>query len=416
MTAHILLLILISIVVFGFLFDQWLDYLNTTTWNNALPESLKGLYDEETYRKQQDYQKVNRRISLITDCLSFVLILMMLTFGGFAWLDKLVSLYTTSPVWQALLFFGSIALFADLLNTPFDLYDTFVIEERFGFNTTTLKTYIFDKFKGWLLALLVGGGFLAIIVLIYEKAGSWFWILAWLVVTFFTLFVGYFYTTLLVPLFNKLSPLPDGELRNAIEKVALSAEFSLRNIFIMDGSKRSTKGNAYFSGFGRKKSIVIFDTLMNEYTSDELASVLAHEIGHYKKKHVLKGIFISIIQTGVLLFILSLLLKNPLLAGAMGDSVPSFHLGLVAFGLLYTPVSMLLGIGLNWLSRKHEFEADHFAAELTRPDILQLALKKLSVKNLSNLTPHPWYVFVNYSHPSLLQRLEALDTMNTHTD
>jgi STE24 endopeptidase len=408
-TPQTLFYIILAITIAGFAFDQWISYLNTTTRSNILPEALKGFYDEETYRKQQDYESVNYRFGLISDILSFVVIMAMLLIGGFAWTDGIVRSCTDSAILQTILFFGILAFASDLLSIPLDLYHTFVIEERFEFNKTTPGTYVLDKLKGYLLAIIIGGGILALIVFIYEQSGSWFWILAWVCISVFTLFISYFYTTLLVPIFNKLSPLPAGELRDAIELVAARADFSLKDISIMDGSKRSTRGNAYFSGFGRKKSIVLFDTLVNEHTVDELAAVLAHEIGHYKLKHVLKGLISGILQTGILLFVFSLLLKSPLPALALSDSIPSFHMAAVAFGILYSPVSMVLGIFMNSLSRKHEYEADRFAVGLSQPGSLQSALKRLSVKNLSNLTPHPWYIFIHYSHPALLQRLAAIN-------
>jgi STE24 endopeptidase len=409
MTPQILFNILIIITIAGFVFDQWINYLNTTTRSNKLPEELKGLYDEETYRKQQDYESVNYRFELISDGLSFAVILLMLFFAGFAWGDRFVQDFTPSPILQAILFFGILAFASDLLGIPLDLYHTFVIEERFGFNKSTLRTFILDKLKGWLIGAVLGGSILALIVFIYEKSGSWFWLFAWVCISVVTLFISYFYTTLLVPIFNKLTPLPSGELRDSIEKVAACARFNLKDISIMDGSKRSSRGNAYFSGFGPKKSIVLFDTLVNEHSVDELTAILAHEIGHYKKKHVLKGLVSGILQTGVLLFVLSLLLKSPLPAFALGASLPSFHMSVIAFGILYSPVSMVLGIIFNAVSRKHEYEADRFALSLSKKGALQEALKRLSVKNLSNLTPHPWYVYVHYSHPALLQRLAAMD-------
>ena len=409
MTPQLLFNILIVITIAGFIFDQWISFLNTTTRSNKLPEELKGFYDEETYSKQQDYESVNYRFGLISDVLSFVVILFMLFLGGFAWLDALVINFTGSAILQAILFFGILVLASDLLSIPLDLYHTFVIEERFGFNKTTPVIYVVDKLKGWLLGALIGGGILALIIFIYEKSGAWFWVLAWISISAFTLFISYFYTTLLVPVFNKLIPLPAGELRDSIEKVATLAGFNLKDISIMDGSKRSTRGNAYFSGFGRKKSIVLYDTLVNEHSVDELSAVLAHEIGHYKKKHVLKGLVTGVMQTGVLLFVLSLLLKSPLPSYALGASVASFHMSVIAFGILYSPVSTILGILFNSVSRKHEFEADRFALRLSNPGALQEALKRLSVKNLSNLTPHPWYVFIHYSHPTLIQRLTALN-------
>ncbi len=409
MSPQVLYYIILAIIIAGFVFDQWINYLNTTTRSNVLPEVLKGFYDEETYSRQQDYDRDNYRFGLLSDVLSFLAILVMLLFDGFAWVDGLLRSYTDSVILLSIFFFGIIGFTFDLLSIPLEVYHTFVIEERYGFNKTTPKTYVIDKLKGWLLAAVIGGGILSLIVFIYEKSGSWFWVLAWISISVFTLFISYFYTTLLVPIFNKLTPLPAGELRDAIEQVAKRADFNLKDISIMDGSKRSTRGNAYFSGFGSKKSIVLFDTLVNEHSVDELASVLAHEIGHYKKKHVLKGLISGILQTGVLLFLLSLLLKSMLPALALGASVASFHISVIAFGILYSPVSMVLGILFNSISRKHEYEADQFAVSLSKPGALQKALKQLSVKNLSNLTPHPWYVFIHYSHPALLQRLAAID-------
>ncbi len=408
MTPAILFTIILIIIIAGFVFDQWINYLNTTTRSNILPEALKGFYDEATYSRQQEYEKVNSKFSLVSDIFSFAAILGMLFLGGFAWIDELVRSWSGSAILQSIFFFGILGFASDLLGLPFGIYHTFVIEERFGFNKTTPKTFILDKLKGWLLAAVVGGGILSLIVFIYEKSGSWFWVLAWISISIFTLFISYFYTTLLVPIFNKLTPLPAGELRDAIEQVATRADFSLKDISLMDGSKRSTRGNAYFSGFGRKKSIVLFDTLVQEHSVDELAAVLAHEIGHYKKKHVLKGLISGTLQTGILLFVLSLLLKSPLPAQSLGATVQSFHMSVVAFGILYSPVSMILGIMFNSISRKHEYEADRFAVGLSKPGALQEALKRLSVKNLSNLTPHPWYVFIHYSHPALLQRLAAI--------
>jgi STE24 endopeptidase len=408
-TSQTLYYIIFTIIIAGFAFDQWINYLNTTTRSNSLPEVLRGFYDEETYSRQQDYELENYKFGLVSDILSFLVIIAMLVLGGFAWIDGFVRTFTDSTILMALFFFGIIGFASDILSIPLEVYHTFVIEERYGFNKTTPKTFIIDKLKGWLLAAFIGGSILSLIIFIYEKSGSWFWILAWISISVFTLFISYFYTTLLVPIFNMLTPLPAGELRDAIEQVAARAHFSLKDISIMDGSKRSTRGNAYFSGFGRKKSIVLFDTLVNEHSVDELAAVLAHEIGHYKKKHVLKGLLSGIMQTGVLLFLLSLLLKSSLPALALGASITSFHISVIAFGILYSPVSMVLGIMFNAISRNHEYEADRFAVSLSQPGALQKALKQLSVKNLSNLTPHAWYVFIHYSHPALLQRLAAID-------
>ncbi|MFP4288861.1 MAG: M48 family metallopeptidase [Bacteroidales bacterium] len=401
--------VIVAIIILDFLFDRFIDYLNSTRWSNVLPQELKGIYDEEKYRKSQNYHRENMKVGLLTSSLSFILILVFLFADGFAWLDNLVRQYTENPILMALLFFGIIGLASDILSTPFDLYDTFVIEEKYGFNRTTPKTYALDKIKGWILAILLGGGILALFVWFYRFAGELFWLYAWIFLTFFSIFMAMFYSTLIVPLFNKQTPLEEGELRDAIEKFARKAGFKLDNIFVIDGSKRSTKANAYFSGFGSKKRIVLFDTLIKEHTTDELVAVLAHEIGHYKKKHIVKGMFISTLTTGLMLYLLGMFINRPELSMALGVEQSSFHIGIIAFGLLYSPVSTLLGIGGNWLSRKNEYEADAFAAKKFKPEPLQEALKKLSVNNLSNLRPHPVNVFVNYSHPPLLKRLQHLE-------
>ncbi len=293
---------------------------------------------------------------------------------------------------------------------PFSVYDTFVIEEKYGFNKTTPKTFVLDTIKGWLIGGLIGGGLLAIIILIYQKTQNMFWIYAWILISAFSIFMAMFYSNLIVPLFNKQTPLEKGELRDAIQKFSDKVGFKLDNIFVINGSKRSTKANAYFTGFGAKKRIVLYDTLINEMETNEIVAVLAHEIGHYKKKHVIQGLLIGLVQTGIVLFIFSLLINNENLSQALGVEVPNFHIGLVAFGVLYTPVSFVLGIFMNLLSRKNEYQADAFAAQNFNPESLASALKKLSVKNLSNLTPHPKYVFFHYSHPTLLQRLNHLKT------
>lgn len=402
-------LVIILIIVLDFLFDRIMDYLNSTRWSKQLPEELKGIYDEDKYRKSQEYARTNMRFGLLTSTLSFVFILLMLLFGGFGFLDSLVREYTDHPVWMAVLFFGILGLASDILSTPFDLYGTFVIEEKFGFNKTTLKTYVLDKIKGWILSVLIGGGLLAVFVWFYAAAGSLFWLYAWIVFTAFSIFMMMFYSTLIVPLFNKQKPLEEGPLREEIERFAKKAGFRLDNIFVIDGSKRSTKANAYFSGIGPKKRIVLFDTLIKEHSKEELVSVLAHEIGHYKKRHTLKGGAVSVLHTGVLLFLLGLFINRPELSGALGASEPSFHMGILAFGLLYAPFSLVLGVLGNRLSRKYEYQADAFAARNYDARPLQDALKKLSVNHLSNLRPHPAYVYVHYSHPPLLKRLAYLD-------
>lgn len=400
---------ILVIVILDFFLERILDFLNRKFWSYDLPAELEGIYDSEKYRKSQLYLRANHKFSQVTESFNFILVLGMLVFVGFAFLDHYIRQITTNPILMALLFFGVLGLIADILGTPFSIYATFVIEERFGFNKTTVKTFILDKIKGWMLAIILGGGLLALVVWIYGATGQWFWLIAWGVISFFTVFMTLFYSNIIVPLFNKQTPLEPGDLRDAIEAFALKTDFSLRNIYVIDGSKRSTKANAYFTGLGRKKRIVLYDTLIKDHPKEELVAVLAHEIGHYKKKHTTIGTIVSIAQTGVMLFILSRFLGNPHLSAALGSDQPSFHLGVIAFGILYTPLSMILGLALNAFSRKHEFQADHFAATQYQPNSLRDALIRLSVNSLSNLRPHPVYVFFYYSHPPLLKRLEAIE-------
>ena len=403
-----LFLIIVCIVVFDFVVDRVLDYLNLKNFSPELPKEAEGIYDAEKYRKSMEYYKVNDRFSMITSTFSLMLLLAMLFLHGFAWIDQFVRSFTNEPVWMALLFFGIIGFASDILSMPFALYKIFVIEEKFGFNKMTLKTFFLDKIKGYLLGTVIGGTLLAALVWIYGATGEYFWLYALGVLSVFMIFATMFYASIILPLFNKLTPMPEGELRTAIEIYCKKVEFKLSNLFVMDGSKRSAKANAFFSGLGSKKKIVLFDTLIEKHTTDELVAVLAHEIGHYKKKHTKQGLLLGLIQSGIMLFILSLFLGNPALAKALGATQSSFHLDILAFGILYSPLSELLGILMNMLSRKNEYEADHFAKETYNGEALANALKKLSVDNLSNLKPHPAYVFVHYSHPPLLKRLAAL--------
>jgi STE24 endopeptidase len=411
MAPYTLFLVIIGILVFNFLFSRLLEYFNARRYGDPVPDLLKDVYDAEDYRKSMDYKKVNYRFSILTGTFSFLLILAMFLFDGFAYADGLVRRITDHPVLVALLFFGLLMFLSDLINTPFSIWDTFVIEERFGFNKTTVKTFITDKLKSWMLGALIGGMILAAVIWFYTLTGNNFWIFAWVLVSGFTIFMYMFYSTLIVPLFNKQTPLEEGELRNAITDFSRKAGFKLDNIFVIDSSRRSTKANAYFSGLGRKKRIVLYDTLIQDLEKEEIVGVLAHEIGHYKKKHTLFGVILSVLQTGITLFILSLFVGSPVLSEALGAEVPSFHIGLVAFGILYSPLNMVLGIGGNLLSRKNEYQADRYAGMMHDPDALVSALKGLSRKNLSNLTPHPAYIFFHYSHPPLYERVKALNAL-----
>ncbi len=400
------------IVVLDFALDRFLDYLNSTCWKDELPEELSNIYNEEKYRTSQQYLRVNHRFAQVTESFNFILVATMLVIGGFAYIDQLARELTGHHVLISLIFFAILGIVADILGTPFSVYATFVIEEKFGFNKTTVRTFILDKIKGWALGAILGGGLLALVVWVYGITGPWFWIITWAIITLFSLFMTLFYSNLIVPLFNRQRPLEEGPLRAAIGDFARSVGFPLKNIYVIDGSKRSSKANAYFTGLGRKKRIVLYDTLIAEHPQDELVAILAHEIGHYKKRHTRTGLLLGIAQTGLILFILSRFLGNPDLSSALGAAEPSFHMSLLAFGVLYTPISLVMGLGMNIISRKHEYEADRYAAVNFNPESLKNALIRLSVNNLSNLRPHPAYVFFHYSHPTLLQRISKLDGLS----
>ena len=408
MTAQLLFYIIVGIIILNFIIDKIIGKLNAKHYNDPIPEELKDVYKEEEYKKSQAYKATNYKFGVFTSSFSIAVTLAFLMFGGFEFVDSLSRGISDNSILIALLFFGIIMIGSDILSTPFSYYKTFVIEERFGFNNTTLKTFILDKIKGWIMMAILGGGILAFIIWFYHKTGSSFWLYTWALITVFTVFMNMFYARLIVPLFNKQIPLENGELRNRISSYASSVGFSLNKIFVIDGSKRSTKANAYFSGFGSEKRVTLFDTLINDLNEEEIVAVLAHEVGHYKRNHIIYNLIASILLTGLTLYILSIFISNPMLSHAIGVKIPSFHAGLVAFGLLYAPISEVTGLLMNYLSRRFEYQADDYAKNTYKGKPLVTALKKLSKNSLSNLTPHPAYVFVNYSHPTLLQRVKNL--------
>ncbi|MGB0887423.1 MAG: M48 family metallopeptidase [Vicingaceae bacterium] len=402
--------IITTIIVLNFLLERWLDWLNDKNSSATLPEELKGIYDEEKYAKQRAYDKVKGRFSFVSSTFSFVLILVMLFLNGFAFVDDYAKTITQHPVLLPMVFFAILMVASDILTIPFQLYSTFVIEEKFGFNRTTAKTYILDKIKGALVGAIIGGGIMALFIWFYNTTGQYFWLWTWEAVAIFMVLATMFYASIIVPLFNKLTPLADGELKTEITEYCKKVGFNLDNLFVMDGSKRSSKANAFFSGLGSKKRIVLYDTLANEYSKEEITAVLAHEIGHYKKKHTLTAMIVGVLQMGVMLFILSLVINKPEFSMALGVQEKSFHIGLLVFSMMYSPLSMAIGVVMNVISRKNEYEADNYAKTTYKAEPLVSSLKKLSVDSLSNLTPHPYDVFMNYSHPTLLQRIKALNT------
>lgn len=410
MSPTLLFYIIIGILIISFCFDTFLNALNARHFSDPIPKKLTDVYDKEAYEKSQSYSKIRYQYSKISGGFSFIVTLAFFFLDGFAWVDSLSRSSFENPVAIALVFFGIIMFANELIGIPFSYYNTFVIEEKFGFNNMQLKTFVTDKLKGWLITLLFGGSILAGLVWFYEITGSWFWLYAWGMITFITVLLNRFYAQLIVPLFNKQKPLEAGELRDAIEGYALEVGFKLDNIFVIDGSKRSTKANAYFSGFGKQKRITLYDTLIEKLTTDEIVAVLAHEVGHYKKKHILSNLFLSTIQTGIMLFLLSLCLSMPVLSEALQVEIPSFHVGLIAFVILYTPLSQITSFGMHYLSRKYEYQADAYAKKTFASEPLIRALKKLSKTSLSNLTPHSFYVKWHYSHPTLLQRIEKMES------
>lgn len=408
MTSTTLFYIIIAILLINFIIDKILDVLNAKHFNDELPPELQDVYDEKEYKRSQKYKATNQRFSYITSTFSLIITLAFFFLDGFEFVDNIAREYSSNNIVIALLFFGIIMLASDIITTPFAYYKTFVIEEEFGFNKTTKKTFFLDKIKSWIMMIALGGGILALIVWFYEFTGKNFWLYAWAFITVFSVFMNMFYSRLIVPIFNKQTPLEEGDLRNKISDYAKTVGFKLSKIFVIDGSKRSTKANAYFSGFGSEKRVTLYDTLINDLEDEEIVAVLAHEVGHYKKRHIIYNLTSSILLTGLTLYILSLLVSNPLLSSALGVEIQSFHVGLIAFALLYSPISEITGLIMNLISRKFEYQADNYAKETYAGEPLITSLKKLSKNSLSNLTPHPAYVFMHYSHPTLLQRIKNL--------
>lgn len=406
---NLLFWLIVLLVLADFAWSNYLTRLNQRSWSAEIPEGFKDLYDAEKYERARQYDREKTRLGQVSGTFSLVVILGFLFAGGFAWLNAWTASLAPGPVWHTLLFFGALFLAGDALSTPFSIYAIFHIEDKYGFNRMTWKTYWTDKVKSLLLTAVLGGGVLGLVTWFYYSAGEAFWWYAWVAVTTVSVFFAMFYTSLIVPLFNKLKPLEAGELKTRIEEFAARVSFPLRNIFVIDGSKRSSKANAYFSGLGSKKSIVLYDTLVEDHTNEELVAILAHEVGHYKHKHIRLGMLVSVLHTGLLFFLIGAFAGSPQLAQALGVAEPNFHIGLLAFGLLYSPISMITGLLMNALSRRNEYQADHYAKTEYAAQPLIDALKKLSVKHLSNLTPHPLYVKFYYTHPPLLERIGRLE-------
>ncbi|MGD9228485.1 MAG: M48 family metallopeptidase [Desulfobacterales bacterium] len=402
-------IIILCTIGVDFILNLAADGLNLKHLRSELPRAFKGVYDPERYRKSQQYLKVNTQFGWITSAFNLCLILVFWFAGGFPLLDGWVRGFELGPVLSGLIYMGILMLLKAALSLPFSVYATFVIEERFGFNKTTVQTYVMDLLKGLMLALLLGTPLLAAVLAFFQYAGPNAWWYCWIGVTLYMLVVQFIAPTWIMPLFNKFTPLEEGELKAAILSYANSIDFPLENVYQMDGSRRSTKSNAFFTGFGKHKRIVLFDTLIKQHSVNELVAVLAHEMGHYKKKHIRQSLILGILQTGLMLFLLSQFITYQGLFDAFYMPQQSVYAGMIFFAMLYAPLDFFVGILMQILSRKNETVADQFAAETTRDPVSMVdALKKLSVHNLSNLTPHPFYVFLNYSHPPVLKRIQSL--------
>lgn len=402
------LYIIISLVVFNYIFSTVLNFINNKYWKDEIPPIMQDYYKKDNYIKAKKYAKEKGQINLISSTLSTLITLLFLILKGYGYLNLLISNYYEIPFLQSSIFFLSLFVLSDLISIPFSCYNTFVIEEKYGFNKMTVKTFIFDKIKSYLLTIILGGALLYGALILVNILENGFWLFLWLSLSILMLLINMFYADIIVPIFNKLKPLESGSLREKIEQYSQKVGYSLKNIYVIDGSKRSSKANAFFSGLGPRKTIALYDTLIANHTEEELVAVLAHEVGHYKKKHIVTSLILTILQLGLMSYLLEICLKQNEISEALGGNEPVFHLGLLAFTILYSPIGTILSVLMNINSRKNEFEADNYAKETYNGDSLSLALKKLSVDNLSNLYPHPFYTFLHYSHPPLLHRLEAL--------
>jgi len=407
--VNIYALIILATIVIDFILNSVADMLNIRNMQPELPQEFSDVFDADKYKKSQNYTRTNTRFGFISGIFDLIVLLLFWFSGGFNWLDQLVRSFGFGAIITGILFILILLTAKSILDLPFTIYQTFVIEERFGFNKTTVKTFIMDILKGIMLGLLIGVPILAGVLAIFQHLGTMAWLYAWIGLTLITLILQYIAPTWIMPLFNKFTPLPEGELRNKILAYADKVNYPLAGVYEIDGSKRSAKSNAFFTGFGKNKRIALYDTLIDQHTEDELVSILAHEIGHYKKKHIIRQMVFGIINSGITFYLLGIFINHQGLFDAFYMQEMSVYAGLLFFGMLYSPIEMLLSLWLNTVSRTYEYQADEYAAQTTdnSADMIN-SLKKLSSNNLSNLTPHPFYVFLHYSHPPVLQRIQAI--------
>ena len=403
------LIIILIIIISGYLLDLIVDTLNVRHAGTDVPEEFDGYYDADKYKKSQEYLIENTKFGIVNSTIFTPITIAFILLGGFNIIDQVARGFNLGSIPTGLIFAGILMLASQIILIPFSIYETFVIEEKYGFNKTTTKTFILDILKGWLLAAVIGGAVLSGVLWFFEKAGSWAWLYCWVAVTAFQIFIIFISPVVIMPIFNRFSSLKKGKLKSAIETYSKSQHFKIKGVFTMDGSKRSTKSNAFFTGFGKFRRIVLFDTLIEKHTDEELVSILAHEVGHYKKGHIHKSFALSVITTGLMFYILSLFINNRDLFAAFKMEEVSVYGSLFFFGFLYAPMERVLCVFRNMISRKYEYDADIFSVTTyPKPDSMITALKKLSVENLSNLIPHPLKVFLDYSHPPVIERIKAI--------
>jgi len=404
-SVNVLYWAVIVFILLDFVRSSVLAYLNAKASSNPVPKVLEGLYEKEKYEKQQAYFSESTRFGVISKGLDTIISVIFFATGLFGWLSGVLQGWTSSIALQTFLFMLIVNVVSEIISIPISVYSTFVIEEKYGFNKTTKKTFAFDTIKSVLLDAVISGGMMTALAAIYTWIPDYFWIVGFAVMATFSVVFSYIYSDVIVPLFNKQTPLPEGELRDAIMEFSSKAGFKLSNIYVIDGSKRSTHSNAYFTGFGKRKRIVLYDTLIDKMPVDEIVAVLAHEIGHYKKGHIYKGMATGLVQTLILMYVMGLVLSSDNLAMAAGADGAVFYINMLVFTMLMSPIMDIAGIFGNISSRKHEVQADSFACSFGLGKSLSSALKNLARENLSNLTPHPLVVFLNYSHPPLADRV-----------
>ena len=406
---NIYLWIIVATLLLQFFLHTLSRLLDLKNLSTELPGEFKNFYSQEEYTRSQKYLKENTRFSYLTSSFDLLVILIVISLGLFNTVDLWIRGFNFPPVVSGLVFFGILFLIQDVISTPFSLYQTFIIEEKYGFNKTTPKTYILDKIKSYFLLIILGGIVLSLILFFFDSFGRLAWFYAWVVLSSFLILIQPMFTLFIAPLFNTFTPLGEGELKDSINKFAEKVNFPISRIDVMDGSLRSSKANAYFSGLGKNKRIALFDTLIEKHSADALLSIIAHEVGHYKKNHNIKGIVFAVLQSGVMFYLLSIFLNNPQLFNAFKMENISIYASLLFFSLLYSPIELIMSLITNAISRKHEFEADEFAREnIGTGEHLIDGLKNLTVANLGNLTPHALTVWLSHSHPPVLQRIHLL--------